>query len=717
MKKFKKSVIAMLLMCSMLVGLTACGNGETNQGGTETQETQATATPVPTKAEENKTPDPTKAPDPTEAPASPEVPKEIVTIKYGTHWVQGLDPHYTDEVTGEFVMAADQREARYAAEQAILDELGVVFEYVQYPGDTRESLLQSVMAGDPICDLAVMWGGSEAEILAQNILQPLDDFAHIFLEDEDYSWMLYDKLYGKYYMLSDVVRFNQRWPLCYNVDLIEAAGVENPSVLFENGEWTWSKFKEVLTQLDAFYANNEGVEAYLTDTRFAALSAAYSAGGAIYGADGLSVNSQGMKDAVKFIDELMDANLLKVTGVYDDGFTPEWQTACWHFCNGNGSNRFTVFTDCPDWNMGYAASEAANREESIGIVPWPRPDSMSIDDEDYRQVITLGDSVGVLKGVDSEKAELALKAYARFYEVYYTTLAGVDTIAEYQESYGTQQAVTYGFDIFHETYGDAILNSYLYIVSEMPDGKDYSDVLGFRGTWDEILGKSLFGIGGTASYDVAVEAELNKFAEKVTEMEAILASEGVNDNVAPTVSFVKEPIAVPAGTTMADAIWMEYIAATDNAEGVLDQSYFKPEFNNPDVDSKVDRSYSEEDFKTVGYYYRAFKAYFVDTAGNKGYKTVSVYVYDPANTDAPTITASETPVTVALNTDVNTITWVGEGNAILSAVDADGLDVSANVAADLSTLDSTTPGTYDVKITVTDFAGNTAEVTVQVVVE
>ena len=45
------------------------------------------------------------------------------------------------------------------------------------------------------------------------------------------------------------------------------------------------------------------------------------------------------------------------------------------------------------------------------------------------------------------------------------------------------------------------------------------------------------------------------------------------------------------------------------------------------------------------------------------------------------------------------------------------LIVDYNEVADLSTLDSTTPGTYDVKITVTDFVGNTAEATVQVVVQ
>ncbi|MGN0507038.1 MAG: hypothetical protein ACI4FZ_10780 [Lachnospiraceae bacterium] len=725
MKNMKKSVIAMLLVVCMMFGAAACGGKTTpdtdNQGGSTTE------TPAPTNAE-TQTPDngkqDTQQPEATKAPEPTEGPKEIVTIKYGTHWVQGLDPHYTDEVTGEFVMAADQREARYAAEQAILDELGVVFEYVQYPSDTREALLQSVMANDPICDLAVIWGGAEANILSQNVLQKIDDYASIFLDNEEYSWMLYDKLYGHYYMVSDVVRFNQRWPLVYNIDLVEAVDSlkdENgntiyPNTLFDEGKWTWSTFKDYLAKIEAYYANDAGVATYNTDTRFAALSAAYSAGGAIYGADGLAVNGQGMKDAVAYIKDLMDAKLLTVTGVYDDGYTPEWCAAGERFVYGK-DGVFTVFTDIPDWYINWAATEASNRGQSIGIVPWPRPDSMALDDENYRQVITLGDSVGVLKGVSPEKAELALKAYALYYKVYYTTLAGVDTIAEYQEAYGTNTAASLGFDIFHEQVGDSILNSFLYITSQMPNGKDYSDMLGFRGTWDEILGKSLFGIGGTASYDVAIEANMNKFSEKVSEMEAILSTEGIHDNVAPSVNFVKEPIAVPAGTKMTDPVWMEFLSATDNAEGVLDQSYFKPEFNSPDTDSKVDRAYSEADFQNVGYYYRAFKAYFVDTAGNKGYKTVSVYVYDPNNTDAPVLTASETPVSVVLNSDVNSITWVGDNCAITSAVDADGLDISQNVTVDLSTLDASTPGTYDVRITVTDFAGNTAETTVQVVVE
>lgn len=708
MKKLTKSVIAMLMMACMLFGLTACGGGTTN-----------TPDPTPTQAVENPddgnvTPEPTAEPTPAE-------PKEVVTIRYGTHWVNGLDPHFTDEVTGEYVMAADQREARYAAEQAIYDEYGVVFEYIGF-GDTLQVLLQSVMANDPVCDIAVIWGGAEDDILAQNVLQKLDDYQYIF-EDPEYSWMFLDKLYGNHYYLTDVVRFNQRWPLVYNIDLIEEAGLENPSVTFANGNWTWSTFKQLLTELDAYYANDDTISAYLTDHRFSVLSAIYTAGGAIYGNDGLSVTSDGTKKGVAFIEELIDAGLLTEQGVeFGSDNDPDWTANCEVFRTGG-----TCFTDHADWLIGWSGSTAAERGESIGIVPWPRPDDMPLDSEDYRQVITLGDSVGILKGVDPETTELALKAYALYTKVYYTTLAGVDSMAEYKENYIAQQAVTYSIDIFHENYGDAILESFSYITDQMDNGSDYADMLGFRGDFDSLVGKSIYGVDGVASYDVAIEANLNMFKETEDEMTALLASGKLNDTIAPVVTTLKEPVAVPAGTKMTDAIWSEYIQANDSIEGILSFDNFDPIFTSNDVthtsspiyDAKVNRVHSEEDLMTPGFYNRMFRAYFFDSFGNRGYKTISVIVYDPNNTEKPVITVWDAPMYISLGADVNTLTWIGSeyNAAIKTAVDADGLDLSGNVRADLSTLDSSTQGTYDVKITVTDYVGNTAEVTVQVIVE
>lgn len=709
MKKIKKTVTALLLLTCMLA-TTACGGSK--EGNPET--TPGVTNPA---SPESGTSTPGTGEDQPTATPTPEGPKEIVTIRYGTHYVNELDPHFTDSVTGEYTMDEVRREAALAAEEAILNELGVVFEYVQFSGDTREVLLQSVMANDPVCDIAVLWGGSEGTILAQNVLQKLDDYAYIFQENEDYSWMLYDKLFDHYYLLGTPVRFYQRWPLVYNIDMIEAVdslkdqngNTIYPNTLFEAGDWTWSTFKDYLSKIDAYYANNDTIRAYETDFRFAALSAAYSAGGSIYGTDGLQVAGTEMKSAVAYIKELMDAKLLTVSRSYDD-MTPEWTYAGNQFVFGG-----TVFTDIPDWFINWAASEASNRSESIGIVPWPRPDSMSLEDENYRQVITVSDSIGVPKGVPAETVELALKALALYTKTFYCELADVNTMAEYQDAYGMIQASKDGFDIFHEKIGDSILSSFQYITAKVAYGKDYSDLLGLRVTWDNIVRDSLYGLNGSASYDVAVEANINKFSDVVNEMTAILSKEGVNDNVAPTVSFLKEPIAVPAGTKMTDEIWGEFIGATDNAEGVMTLASFHPEFNSPETDSKVDRAYSEADFATPGYYKRAFKAYFIDQAGNKGYKTVSVYVYDPNNTTAPTVALVEAPEKIALNTDVSTISW--SGSFVASAMDADGLDVSSNIKADLSELDTSTPGTYQVKLTITDFAGNATEVTVSVTVE
>ena len=705
MKKFTKSVLAMLMMACMLFGLTACGGDTT---------TDPTPTPTPVAGENGGE----VTPEPTE----PAEPKEIVTIRYGTHWVNGLDPHYTDEVTGEYVMAADQREARYAAEAAILEELGVVFEYVQFSGNTTEVLLQSVMANDPVCDIAVIWGGAEDDVLAQNVLQKLDDYAHIF-EDEEYSWMFLDKLYGNHYFLTDVVRFIPRWPLVYNIDLIEEAGLENPSVTFANGNWTWSTFKKLLTELDAFYANDDTISAYLTDHRFTELSAMYTAGGAIYGVDGLSVTSDGSKKAMAFVKELIDAGLLTEQGVeMGEDNDPDWTANCEVFRTGG-----TCFTDHADWLIGWSGGTAAERGESIGIVPWPRPDDMAADNEAYRQVMTLGDSVAVLKGVDPETTELALKAYALYTTEYYKALAGVDTMAEYKESRMAEEAFTnFGLDIEHEKYGDAILESFSYLADAVVDGSDYADMLGFRGDFDNLAGKSLYGVDGVASYDVAIEANLNIFSETEEEMKALLSSGKLNDTIAPVVSTLKEPVAVPAGTKMTDAIWSEYIQGNDSIEGILSFDNFQPQFttNESDhatnvYDAKVDRTYTEEDLMTPGFYNRMFRAYFVDSFGNRGYKTISVIVYDVNNTEPPVVEMNKEPMFVALNTDVNTLNWIGTAynGAIKSAVDADGLDLSGNVRADLSTLDSSTQGTYEVVLTVTDYVGNETKVTATVIVE
>ncbi|MCR5154092.1 MAG: DUF5011 domain-containing protein [Lachnospiraceae bacterium] len=711
MKKGMKSFIVLLLTFCMVASLAACGgdkNGdETGKTNTGTEATEKTNNDG--EGEKKDTPTDTPAPTPTEAP------KKITTIKYGTHYVQGLDPHYVDSATGEFVMQENERQARLAAEEKILEELGVVFEYVQFDGNTTEVLLQSVFAGDPVCDIAVLWGGSEYTVLSQNVCQKLDDYAYIFQNDPEVSWMLDDKLFGHYYLLSDVVRYMQRWPLVYNISMIEAVdslkdasgNTIYPNTLFDEGKWTWSTFKDYLEKINAYYANDNDIHAYDTDFRFAAYSAAYAGGGGIYGADGLMVNTENTKKAMAYIKELWNAGLLTESfGTYDDGWTPVWTENCTQFREGR-----TVFTDCGDWLVGWAGSVASERGESIGIVPWPRADYLDADSEDYRQVITMNDSLCLLKGVDKETSELALKALALFTKTYQCELAGVDTMDEVKEANGAKQAASYNLDIFNENVGESILNSFIYITNQLPNGGDYSELLGMRVLWEEAIGKDLHGLG--SSYDVAIEEIYGKFDEKISSMVEILSKEGVNDTAAPTVSKIGDWAVIPVGTDIKDPIWNNFISAIDGVEGTYDTSKMEPEFNSPETDSKVTQTYTPDMFNVVGQYNRMFKAYFSDSAGNRGYCTISVIVYDPNNKTAPTVKASTETVFIARDTDVASINWV-EAGAITEAKDADGLDISANIKPDASVLDTTTVGTYQVPITVTDYVGNTTTVTVTV---
>ncbi len=692
-KTYARRLMGIALSAVLAMGtLVGCGDAAVEEtapapAATESTETAATTETAPAATTETTT----------ETPAEPTV------IRYGTHWVQGLDPNYVDDVTGEYTMAESERQAGLAGLQAVKEQLNVEFEFVQYAQDTRVELMTSVLAGDPVCEIANIWGGAESTILAQNVLQPLDDYASAF--DGGAEWMLDDQIYGHYYLLSFTERFIPRWPLIYNATLIQAAGLEDPAKVFADGNWTWSTFKSYLETLNAYYANTpvavsgtiyDNVQAYETDHRFAGLSAMYSNGGAIYGSNGLTVDSQESIDALAYVKELFDAGLMTECGLYDDGYTPEWCRSADDFAKGG-----SCFTDCPDWWLGGNGSTLAERGESMGIVPWPRADRLAADSDEYSQVMTVSDSVGILKGVDAEKTELAVKAYRLYWETYYKTLAGIEDLSEYQSVMGATQAASFGFDIYDETFGEDILNAFIAVSENL--GNDYSDMLGMRVAWDDIFGKGLYGVDGMSSdYSVAVAANMSDFTNVTARMEELLASSEVHDNQAP--SFSCTDIIIPVGTDITTVDLADYYTVEDSVDGVLD-------VHNGTV------TYSDElDTNTVGRYEKAVKLEMADNSGNSDTKRTHVIVYNPDNTEAPVITLKAELPTVALDADASSINWA---DFLESAVDADGLDVSGSVTADLSTLDTSTPGDYSVTITVTDYAGNTAEeaVTVSVVAE
>lgn len=630
-------------------------------------------------------------------------------IRMGTHWKPELDPHNIDETTGNYTIGDEEdRLIRIAAEDAVREKYNVEIEYVQYAQDTRSELVLSVLAGNPVCDLALMWNGSENTVLAQNILQPLDKYVDLY---DGAAWMLPDKVYGHYYFLNANQSFTQYFSLLVNLTMLEQVDALKdadgntiyPTDLLERDEWTWSTFKDYLTKIQAYYGNTPApdgakvstVQAYETDHRYATLSAMYANGGAIYGAKGLQVNSKESIEAVQYIKSLRDAGVMVDCGTYDDGYTPQWCESGNDF--GRGA---TVFAECPIWMIKSHIDECTARGESVALMPWPRPDNLAKDSEDYRQVISVGDIWGVLKGIDEEKTELAVKVFRTYWETYYELKAHVADMSEYKEAMAETEAMKYGLDIFNEKLGDGILNAFIFN-SEKCVPNDFANLLGMRDPWDRIVGKGFYGVEGMPSYEVAIEANMNQFTDTMAQMEAILGSNELHDNQAPSVK-ASGSVALGLGTDVGLIDFSEYFTAEDGFDGVLD-----PAAATYDV-SKVDST-------TVGTY--QVKGIFADKAGNEGSAKLNVYVFNPDNTTAPTLTVKEELPTVAMDSNTADIDWAGQFVDV--AADADGLDLKENVTADVSQLDTSTPDEYPVELSVIDYAGNitTVEITVSVVAE
>ncbi|MGN7453369.1 hypothetical protein ACTHPH_01000 [Paenibacillus pasadenensis] len=667
---------------------------------------------------ENSNGDPAaEAPAKNEAAQSKEEPQpsggggkgEPTVIVFGTHWQAGDDPSWKDPVTGEPGMSPEQLLARQKAQEAVLSELNVEIKWLQYPTDLRESLLKSVLANAPLVDLALLWGGSQGTLIGQNIFQPLDEYESIFSDPDD-AWMLGEKMFGNKYFLNYILDFVNAWPLVYNISYLDKVDAlkENgktvyPHDLWKQGKWTWSAFESYLSKVNEYYANKKSpvrtdvpIKPFQTDYRYTAFQAIHANGGAVYGADGLTADSAEAKEAVAYLDRLMSKSLMMTSRYGDDSSVPGWTWNGSDFGNGE-----TVFTNMVPWLSNGAGQTLASRGESMGVVPFPRPDGIAADDPKYGQVIFPNNQFAVLKGVSKEKTELALKAYKTYWSTVYKTLASSDKALDFFSKQAKSTAINYGFDVTNEQYGDAVLEAFTAISGSSPN--EYASIMPWSNIWtDVILGNSLYGLNGSPKYAGAIDAQKNVIVDAMAAVEKTISSGESKDNMPPAFTATGTPIAIPAGTDPSTIKWDAFVKAADGIDGEI-----------PFASVAVDVSKTK--FDTVGSYDGGLALSAKDAAGNEGKGAFAVIVYDPNNKKPPTLAAKAEYRKVKVDEDASAINWGAD--FVDQAVDKDGFDLKGQIAADIGSLDVTTPGTYDVKLSVKDFAGNAAELTIPVTVE
>lgn len=635
--------------------------------------------------------------------------EEMKVIRIGTHAQSEDDPYWVDSITGQSNMDADKQKAAEAALSKVKEELNVEIQFLQYSSDLQQLLLQTVLAGDPYCELAILWGGCQGTILSQNILQPLDNYAEIFTEDPDGQWILPQKTFGAYYLMNRDLLYTNTWPIVYNIDMIEAVPSLKdetgrtiyPSDLYFSGQWTWSTFKDYIGKIKQYYSGKKAstgkeIVAFDTNYTFFGQFALHSVGAGVYDGEAMKFDTEDAVKACEYVDELFTAELVTCQTASKTSDNSGWLTGSTAFQNGE-----TVFTNCARWRMGTASTILAERGESMGVIPFPYPDGTNPHQDEnssYRHLTPMADSVGLLRGIDPETSRRALEAYKMYKVTFYTALADVDTIAEYMVERADDEALAFGVDIFHPEIGDANLEIWIEFGEE--PANDFSEACGIMWTWSGILGKSMYGINGYSKYRTAVQANKQEIYDKMETIGEAVSKAGAIDSVKPSISR-KEVIALPNGTNPEDVDWGKYLSASDNADGEYE------------ID-RIEIDWSEVDFDVVGAYENLLGAKVADNAGNEQTATFTVLVYDKDNTDAPTLQAKDEIPQIDRNKDVSEISW---GNYVEVAVDSDGLDISTNISADTGWLDVTEAGIYNVDIVATDFVGNFVTDTIQVEVK
>lgn len=456
----------------------------------------------------------------------------IKEVRFGSHYIATWDPSYRDEVTGETIVSPEQMEVIETATKAVKDQLGVDIKWVQWTHGVGEDLLPSVLSGEPICDLAMISCASQGGIIEQGIIRDLTPFTDIFTGSEDTSWMLMDSIFGKRMFLNFELSYFRTGPLLFNINYIEQVDAlkENgktvyPTDLYKQGKWTWSAFQDYLTKIKAYYADKGGpirpekmINAYETDYRFAVRAAMVSNGVSIYGKNGFDdCTTPEAIQAVNFIKTLADKKLM--ISELENGLMPGFTWSDNNFGNGE-----SVFIDSAIWLVSSAGSRLAARGESLGIVPWPRPDSLSADDAKYQQVSTPNDSFVLLKGVPDEQARVALEAYKIYYEAYYAAKSGGTKAMDFfSDANAEKEALANNLDIYHAAIGNDVLD--IFKTYCPMNYNDYSNMLSQMTGFTMIAGGAMYDEEGS-SYEVGIAENIGALKEAIGKIEA--AAQKVN---------------------------------------------------------------------------------------------------------------------------------------------------------------------------------------------
>ncbi len=258
MKNMKK-FLALGLATTMVFSMAACGG---NEGSTEASGSGAQAGTESSNAGGNNSGSNNKQ----------DTPAGVRNIQIGTWWVQyyDSDDKIEDSVDWQNAQPAEGDSEDKVAEKAhnlnvaelkfnnvpkIEEKYNCEFYWnnLTYAG-VKESINVSILAGAPDCDIYLTDAGmavpAQMNGLALDLKNILPADHDLFTTQQNMSYLDLGDGKACIIMRQEAQKLVEAtYPLGFNLQMIQDAGLEDPRDLWERGEWTWEKFNEYCTTL------------------------------------------------------------------------------------------------------------------------------------------------------------------------------------------------------------------------------------------------------------------------------------------------------------------------------------------------------------------------------------------------------------------------------------------------------------------------------------
>lgn len=365
MKKFKK-VLALGLSLAMMMGLAACGGGDTAGDSSSSGSDDGSA-----------------------AVSSAETPRhegsEPRTIRIGTWYDIYYDSTHKDIYDDPSVSDEELAQMNFDALKNVEEKYNVRIEYVNLTYDgIQESINTSVLAGKPDCDIYLTEPsfGIPAVVngYATNLAEVLPADADI-LTDQNYLRTIdINGVDGTYFMcvVGGEAVPGSSYTLAFNKQMLEDAGLENPNDLYAKGEWTWDKWKEYLKALTKDTDGDGVTDVYGFGSRYDYLFEylLMSNGTSVASSDTENLSSPEVGEVLDFIYNMYNVDHVANPwnaddwdynqNAYTNGEVACWITQAWISNANEDQNLGFDEIWCP-WPIGPSGNEETNaRKNDIG---------------------------------------------------------------------------------------------------------------------------------------------------------------------------------------------------------------------------------------------------------------------------------------------------------------------------------------------------------------